>query len=99
MSDLKVARDHVHSVEETIFVCNVGDFAGVQYFGQYYETRPGATDYLDANLAFQSAGEDFWCGFIDELMDDLAVIQPEFAFGEVEVQEEIQAICMAATEN
>ncbi|KAF7857239.1 hypothetical protein EAF04_009480 [Stromatinia cepivora] len=61
------------------------------------QLRADATDYLDPNLAFQTVGEDFWCGFIDVLTDDLALVQPEFVFGEVGVQEQIQVIFMVAT--
>lgn len=95
---LKAVRDNHHPVPAEISVCNVGDFAGVQYFSQFWRTapQPGATDYLDANWAFKSTDGDFWCEFLADLMDELVVIEPEFAVGEVELGEEIRAVCAAA---
>ncbi|TVY45905.1 hypothetical protein LSUB1_G000483 [Lachnellula subtilissima] len=89
------SRDRPYPVQETVQLCNAGDFAGVQYFSQFWRTapQPGATDYLDANIAFESSGSDFWCEFLADLMDELVVVAPEFAVEDVELGEEIRAIC------
>ncbi|PQE05074.1 hypothetical protein CJF31_00002231 [Rutstroemia sp. NJR-2017a BVV2] len=92
-------RDHSHRVEEQINVCNAAQFAGVQYFGQYWRTAPlpGATAYIDANWEFTTGpGGDFICEFLQDLTDALIAIEPEFALGEVELGEELYAVCEAA---
>ncbi|TVY40883.1 hypothetical protein LOCC1_G006489 [Lachnellula occidentalis] len=89
------SRDRPYPEQETIQLCNAGDFAGVQYFSQFWRTapQPGATDFLDANIAFDSSGSDFWCEFLADLMDELVVVEPEFAVEDIELGEEIRAIC------
>ncbi|KAF7960372.1 hypothetical protein EAE96_000055 [Botrytis aclada] len=90
---------HPNRVEEHINVCNAAQFAGVQYFGQYWRTAPlpGATAYIDANWEFTTGpGGDFICEFLQDLTDALIAIEPEFALGEIELGEELCAVCEAA---
>ncbi len=82
-----------------MYVCNAGAFAGVQYFDPYWRDQPtpGASDYLDVEFSFQvGPGGQFLCDFIEALTDALAVVQPEFAIEDVELGEELQAICQSA---
>ncbi|KAL9071734.1 MAG: hypothetical protein Q9161_003998 [Pseudevernia consocians] len=80
-------------------VCNAGAYAGVQYFDPYWRDQqtPGASDYLDVTYSFQvGPGGQFLCDFIELLTDALAVVEPEFAVEDVELGEELQAICQEA---
>lgn len=82
-----------------MYVCNAGAFAGVQYFDPYWRAQPtpGATDYLNAEFSFQvGPGGQFMCDFIEVLTDALALVQPEFVVEDVELGEELQAICQSA---
>lgn len=79
-------RDHPNRVEERISVCNAAQFAGAQYFGQFWRTAPlpGATAYIDANWEFTTGpGGDFICEFLQDLTDALIAIEPEFAPGKI----------------
>ncbi|KAI9850866.1 MAG: hypothetical protein M1838_004935 [Thelocarpon superellum] len=94
-------RDHPHPVEEKMTVCNVAQFAGVQYFNPYWRLapQPGASDFIDASWSFQvGPGGDFLCDFLADLTDALLVIEPEFAVEDVELGEEIQAVCQQAVD-
>ncbi|TVY15049.1 hypothetical protein LARI1_G006716 [Lachnellula arida] len=92
---LKAARDKPLLESKKINICTAGDFAGVQYFSKFWRTaaQPGATDYLDANLAFEKSGGDFACDFLTDLMDALVIVAPEFAEENVVLGENIKAIC------
>ena len=82
-----------------MYVCNAGAFAGVQYFDPYWRDQPtpGASDYLDVEFSFQvGPGGQFLCDFIEALTDALALVEPEFAVEDVELGEELQAICQSA---
>ncbi|KAF7917703.1 uncharacterized protein EAE98_010119 [Botrytis deweyae] len=100
VDDIEISkRDHPNRVEEHINVCNAAQFAGVQYFGQYWRTAPlpGATAYIDANWEFTTGpGGDFIFKFLQDLTDALIAIEPEFALGEIELGEELYAFCEAA---
>ncbi|KAM0140772.1 hypothetical protein ACHAP3_002451 [Botrytis cinerea] len=92
-------RDHPNRVEERISVCNAAQFAGAQYFGQFWRTAPlpGATAYIDANWEFTTGpGGDFICEFLQDLTDALIAIEPEFAPGKIQLGEELYAVCEAA---
>lgn len=86
-------------VELDMWVCNAGAFAGVQYFDPYWRDQqtPGATDYLDVEFSFQvGPGGQFLCDYIGLLTDALAVVQPEFAVEDLELGEDLQALCQSA---
>ena len=86
-------------IQEEMHVCNAGAFAGVQYFDPYWRDQktPGASDYLDVEFSFQvGPGGQFLCDFIEALTDALAVVEPEFAVEDIELGEELQAICQSA---
>ncbi|KAK4692767.1 hypothetical protein P7C71_g4504, partial [Lecanoromycetidae sp. Uapishka_2] len=77
-------------------VCNAGGFAEVQYYDPYWrdQPKPGASDWIGVELSFQVGPEgQFLCDYIEVLTDALAAIEPEFAVEDVELGEELQAIC------
>lgn len=76
--------------------CNIASFAGVQYYDRYWRLapNPGSTDYIDASWSFSTGpGGSFACEFIQDLIDALGVIQPEF------VGEAIGAACAEAMDH
>ena len=91
------ARDHPCPVIESMTMCNVGGFAGVQYYDPYWRLapEPGPSDFIDASWSFKVINSAFECEFIEGLMDALAVIQPEFTVEDVELGEAIAAACEA----
>lgn len=89
-------RDHIHPIMQTATHCNAVGFAGVQYFSPFWRdaAEPGSTDYIDAEWNFQvGPGGDFVCDIIQDLLDGLALIAPEFAVEDVELGSAIEAIC------
>ena len=89
----------IESLQSDMYVCNSGAFAGVQYFNTFWWDQPtlGASDYLNAEFSFQvGSGRQFMCDFVGVLTDALALVQPEFAVEDVELGEELQAICQSA---
>lgn len=99
---LQAKRDHPHPESESATWCNAASFAGVQYYDQFWRSQPtpGSTDYIDASWDFHVApGGAFACEFIQDLIDALGVIQPEFAVADIELGEAIGAACMKAMEH
>src|SRR2546423_5941053 len=49
-------RDHPHPEPATIEMCNAVEFAGVQYYSQFWRLapEPGSTDYIDTAWEFQT---------------------------------------------
>ncbi|KAI9759840.1 MAG: hypothetical protein M4579_002047 [Chaenotheca gracillima] len=91
-----VERDHPYPQQEHQTMCNVAEFAGVQYYSQFWRLapEPGATDYIDARWSFHTGpGGDFACDFLEALADALVVVAPEFAVGEVELGEAVGTVC------
>ncbi|KAI9758154.1 MAG: hypothetical protein M4579_003187 [Chaenotheca gracillima] len=89
-------RDHPHAEQEIETWCNTVGFAGVNYYNPYWRAQPspGATDYIDAHWTFETGpGGDFVCGLLEGLVDALAIVQPEFAVGDIELGEAIDVIC------
>lgn len=79
-------------------MCNAVRFAGVLYYNQFWRDapEPGPSDY-NAGWTFQvEPGEDFACDFLADLVDALVAIEPEFAVADVELGEEVRAICTEA---
>lgn len=97
-------RDHPHPepVTDGETMCNTVGFAGVQYYNMFWrqQPKPGSTAWIDASWTFHRApGGDFGCEFIQGLIDALAVVAPEFAVGDVELGEAIEAGCEAAMDH
>jgi len=72
-------------------------FAGVQYYDQFWQSQltPRSTDYIDVSWDFHIApGEAFTCEFIQDLIDALDIIQPEFAVEDIKLGKVIGAACM-----
>ncbi|KAJ4418788.1 hypothetical protein N0V82_005353 [Gnomoniopsis sp. IMI 355080] len=91
-----VQRDHPYPVQEHKTMCNAAWFHTVEYYGEFWRSaaEPGATDYLNAEVTFHTSNSDnFLCEFLDDLVDALIIIEPEFAVGDVELEESINAIC------
>ena len=91
-------RDRPHPDPEHATWCNAASFAGVQYFGPWARDQQSlsATDYLDASWEFKTQGGDFDCEFLQDLITALGVVTPEFAAGEIELGEAVDAVCTAA---
>lgn len=90
------ARDHPHAVEEKTTFCNTVGFAGVNYYDPYWREQPspGATDWIDARGSFQvGPGGDFACELLQDLVAAFAVVEPEFAVGDVELGKAIDVLC------
>ena len=89
-------RDHPYPVQEKIQFCNAGYAAQMQYWDPWWRSAstPGPTDYIAASLGFKvGPGGSFICDLFEGLADALAVIQPEFAAGEIELGEAIDFVC------
>lgn len=92
------SRDHASISDHTMNVCNAMGFVGINYFTPYWRlaAEPGATDFLDVRYNFNPIGGDFLCDFIQDLIDGLAVVAPEFAVEDIELGEAIDAVCTSA---
>ena len=78
--------------------CNAAGFAGVNYYGEYARLaqHEGATDWLDARWEFHvESGDKFDCEFLGELIDAMAVVQPEFAIADMSLGEAVSVTCDA----
>lgn len=80
-------------------LCNMAELALVNYYSQFWRSapEPGATDFIEAQYTFHSTSGAFDCEFLGVLADALAVIEPEFAVGEVELGEVVTAVCEKLT--
>ena len=90
------ARDHPHAEEEEGTFCNTVGFAGVNYYDPFWrlQASPGATDWIDARWSFQvGPGGDFACELLQDLVDAFAVVEPEFAVGDIELGEAVDVLC------
>jgi len=92
--------------EETMTMCQVTRFAGVQYLPPYwkecdYPCKPENNFmWLDTEWDFDVAlGAGFACDFINGLIDALAVVAPEFAIEDVELGTAFDAACKEAIQN
>lgn len=88
-------REDPSDTQKTGTFCNMGKLALVNYYSPYWRLapEPGATDFLEVQYDNDDAGGEFVCEFLEVLVDALAVIEPEFAVGEVELGEAIGAMC------
>lgn len=95
-------RDRPVPTQEHRNFCNAACFAGVQYYDKFWRMaeNPGSTAYIDASWEFETGpGGDFDCEFLEGLIDALAIVAPEFTVGDVELGEEIGAICAEAMDH
>ena len=81
--------------------CNSVSFAAVNYYDPWWRDapKPGPNDYIYPEFSFQvGPGGTFLCDFLADLVEALAIVEPEFAVEEFELGEEIQALCQDAAE-
>ncbi|KAF3014011.1 hypothetical protein E8E14_009851 [Neopestalotiopsis sp. 37M] len=81
--------------------CNTVGFSGPHYYNPYWKLQenPGATDYMDVHFQFhESSGGDFDCAILEGAAGALAVIAPEFAIGDVGLEEAIGILCEGASQ-
>ena len=58
------------------------------------QASPGATDWIDARWSFHvGPGGDFACELLQELVDAFAVVEPEFAVGDIELGKAVDVLC------
>lgn len=79
-------------------LCNSAWFYEADYYNPWWREapEPGPTDFIHATIEFHTAPNsfnDFVCEFIDLMIDALAVIEPEFAIEDLELEEGINIIC------
>lgn len=93
-------RDHVSRTQEEMSMCKAVSFAGVQYLPQHWRESPdpqNTTMYIDAAWDFQTPKDStIVCDFIAELIDGLAVLEPEFVLADAELGQAISAACTLA---
>lgn len=94
-------RDHVGTEDITVEFCNSANSALVNYFAPWWRQAPSPTvsDFLNINFSFKvGPGGAFLCDFLEDLEDGLTIIAPEFAAENIELGEEIHALCEEALE-
>lgn len=77
-------------------ILNTVGFAGVNYYDPYWREQPspGAIDWIDERGSFQlGPGGDFACKLLQDLVDPFAVVEPEFAVGDVELGKAVDVLC------
>ncbi|KAK6084839.1 hypothetical protein SCUP234_03022 [Seiridium cupressi] len=86
--------------EEKATWCNTVGFSGPQYYNPWWrlQSQPGASDYMDVHFQFHEAGGgDFDCAILEVAAGALAFLGPEFAIGDIGIEEAIGIACEAAT--
>lgn len=88
-------RDHPYPESHHGTFCNMAGFAGVQYYDPWWRLGPpGPSDHIYVEYSFDSGGGgDFECDLLTDLVDAFAILQPEFAIGDIELGEAINIIC------
>ncbi|KAI0484577.1 hypothetical protein GGR56DRAFT_614492 [Xylariaceae sp. FL0804] len=81
-------RDHPSLTPMEITFCNTINFGGPQYFYPW-----GISDYIDAVFSFHASDGDFACDLLEGFLDAFAVLEPEFAVGDIELGEAIDVVC------
>jgi hypothetical protein len=85
------------SETKSIRMCSTNWFAAANYYNIFWHTddvtSPSA--WINADYKFQAAipGGDFLCELIDDLIDAFALIEPEFAVEDIELEEAIGFLC------
>ena len=93
---LKARGDHPYPEEEEGTFCNTVGFAGVNYYDPYWRVQAsqGATDWIDARRSFNvGPGGDFVCELLQDLVDAFAIVELEFAVGDVELGKAVDVLC------
>ncbi|KAI1077766.1 hypothetical protein F5B20DRAFT_550310 [Whalleya microplaca] len=76
--------------------CNTVGFSGPHYYNPYWmlQSEPGATDYMDVHFQFhEKSGGDFDCAILEAAAGALAFLGPEFAIGDIGIEEGIGILC------
>jgi len=96
-------RDHPLPTHQHMTMCMASSFAGVQYKPPFWRKAqdPATTVmWIDTEWDFHiPPGGDFDCAFIQDLIEGLAVIAPEFTAQEMQLGEAVGAFCEAAMEH
>ncbi|XXG98172.1 hypothetical protein Hte_004493 [Hypoxylon texense] len=80
--------------------CNTVGFSGPHYYNPYWklQSEPGATDYMDVHFQFhEKGGGDFDCAILEGAAGALAFLGPEFAIGDIGLEEAIGILCEGAS--
>ncbi|KAI0123271.1 hypothetical protein BJ170DRAFT_104251 [Xylariales sp. AK1849] len=88
--------DYLPPQEESATWCNTVGFAGPQYYNPWWklQSQPGPSDYMDVHFQFHKAGGgDFDCAILEGAAGALAVLAPEFAIGDIGLEEAIGIAC------
>ncbi len=75
-------------------------FSGPHYYNPYWklQSEPGATDYMDVHFQFhEKGGGDFDCAILEGAAGALAFLGPEFAIGDIGLEEAIGILCEGAS--
>ena len=95
-------RDHPYPTPEQKTLYRAIDFAGAHYYSPFInvDNVDTGTDYIDVDYSFQ-AGEsaDLICDFVEDLIDGLALIAPEFEVGDIELGNVIDFFCKEEADN
>jgi hypothetical protein len=100
-SGLLDERDRPYMTRANITFCQTVGFASVGYYGPYWhiDDMKLPTNYIYPHLSFSVApGGDFLCGLLNEIVDVFAVVEPEFAIGDIELGEAIDLLCTDSDE-
>jgi len=92
----KLDNPSYFKVHKSMHMCNANWFATSNYYNIFWHsddvTSPSA--WLSADYTFHVPPEgDFLCTLIDDLIDAFAIIEPEFAVEDVELEEAINFAC------
>jgi hypothetical protein len=77
-------------------MCNAAYFHTLIYYSPYWRdaANPTATDYINALVTFEaSAGDSFFCEFLDLLEEGHDVTAPEFTVEDMYLEGSINTIC------
>lgn len=90
-------RDRPYPVPEKIELCNCGDFASPQIYGQWWREapKPGPGNYISVTVTFSTGAEgNLFCEFIEDLEEAIeATFTPELLAEEEFIDQEINIGC------
>ncbi|KAI0157918.1 hypothetical protein GGR52DRAFT_586712 [Hypoxylon sp. FL1284] len=81
--------------------CNTVGFSGPHYYNPWWslQAEPGASDYMDVHFEFhEDGGGDFDCAILEGAAGALAFLGPEFAIGDIGLEEAIGIVCEGASQ-
>ncbi|KAF4633340.1 hypothetical protein G7Y89_g4780 [Cudoniella acicularis] len=100
-SGLLDERDRPYMARANTTFCQTVGFASVGYYGPYWPIYDMKlpTNYIYPYLSFLvGPGGDFLCELLNEIVDAFAVVEPEFAIGDIELGEAIDLLCTDSDE-